>query len=222
MGKVCGIYCIENLVNGKKYIGRGVDIHHRWACHRSDLRKGKDSFHLQQAYNIYGPDEFKYYVLEECERDNEILNRLERFYISLYKTYGFNGEFGYNLSEGGLGSMGVKFTDERRKMMSEINSGEKHPNYGKHLSDETKKKIGLANSAIQLRKPSRSNLGKKSPSSASQYYGVVKTNGKWSAQFRMNGIFHYVGVFKSDIDAANAYNDYIIKNEIDRPLNVIK
>ena len=34
---ICGIYCIENLVNHKKYIGQSKDIFKRWRQHRSEL-----------------------------------------------------------------------------------------------------------------------------------------------------------------------------------------
>ena len=34
-----GIYCIECLVNNKKYIGKSVDINSRIAHHKSYLKK---------------------------------------------------------------------------------------------------------------------------------------------------------------------------------------
>ena len=43
-------------------------------------------------------------------------------------------------------NFGKHLSDETIKKLSDAMSGENHPNYGKHLSDETKKKIGKANS----------------------------------------------------------------------------
>jgi len=44
-----------------------------------------------------------------------------------------------NITDGGEGTSGLKHTLESRKKMS--NKGEKHPNWNKNLSEETKKKI---------------------------------------------------------------------------------
>ncbi len=41
MEKVCGIYCIENKVNGKKYVGQSIDIYKRWKQHRNELNNKK-------------------------------------------------------------------------------------------------------------------------------------------------------------------------------------
>ena len=30
----CGIYCIENKINHKKYVGQSIDIKSRWTQHR--------------------------------------------------------------------------------------------------------------------------------------------------------------------------------------------
>ena len=35
--KICGIYCIENRINNKKYIGMSRDIKNRWSEHKAEL-----------------------------------------------------------------------------------------------------------------------------------------------------------------------------------------
>lgn len=61
---VSGIYCIENLSNSKKYIGQSVNISDRWKKHISELNRGSHhNDYLQKAWNKYGKNEFKFYVL---------------------------------------------------------------------------------------------------------------------------------------------------------------
>lgn len=46
--KIIGIYCIENLNNNKKYIGKSIDCEKRLIQHASDLRRGNhDNVYLQ-------------------------------------------------------------------------------------------------------------------------------------------------------------------------------
>lgn len=50
-----GIYCIENIQTGKKYIGQQVNIRSRWYQHRNELRRGIHcNDYLQKAWNKYG------------------------------------------------------------------------------------------------------------------------------------------------------------------------
>ena len=76
-----GIYCIENIINGKKYIGQSVNLRRRILEHCNKLESGKDSsVALQNAYNKYGVNNFIFYVLEECREDE--LDEREIFFIN--------------------------------------------------------------------------------------------------------------------------------------------
>ena len=63
--KLCGIYCIENLINRKKYIGQSIDIYSRWYAHKSKLYGNRhENIHLQNSWNNYGDKYFHFYQEE--------------------------------------------------------------------------------------------------------------------------------------------------------------
>lgn len=96
----CGIYCIENLLNHKKYIGKSVDVNKRIKSHREMLKYDvHPNKHLQRAFNIVGEMQFKYTILECCAEAD--LNHKEISWIQSLKTH--NSEFGYNKTLGGDG-----------------------------------------------------------------------------------------------------------------------
>ena len=101
-----GIYKIENLINGKKYIGQSVNILERWGDHKRinerPLEKVKQTYPLYRAFKKYGLENFSFEVIEECSKEE--LDSRERYWIANYHTYIKDPQGpGYNLTLGGGG-----------------------------------------------------------------------------------------------------------------------
>jgi group I intron endonuclease len=91
----CGIYKIENLVDKKIYIGSSINLESRKYKHFWMLDNDKhDNNHLQNSYNKFGKDIFKFEILEICDT-TELFER-ENHYIEMYKSN--INEYGYNLA----------------------------------------------------------------------------------------------------------------------------
>lgn len=154
-----GIYAIENIVNGKKYIGKtGWDFIRRWRQHKSELRGNYHSNkYLQKSWNKYGEKCFEFYIIEECE-DN-LLNEKEKYYIELYGTKAPNG---YNMNDGGDG--GFRPDEETRARMSE-KAKKRNP-----ISEVTRRRMSISQknrepmseeTREKLRKANKGKIGKK-------------------------------------------------------------
>lgn len=55
----------------------------------------------------------------------------------------------------------------------------------------------------------------------SKYFGVTFEQNKWRVRVREKGIRIHVGCFKTEIEAAQAYNNYVKEWGLNRPLNKI-
>ena len=94
MERLCGIYCIENMIDNKKYIGQSCDIKRRFIEHKSHLNNNNhNNKHLQFAWNKFGENNFEFYIIELCEIQN--LDDKETYYINMFNTQ--ESSYGYNI-----------------------------------------------------------------------------------------------------------------------------
>ena len=111
---ICGIYCIENMANHKKYVGQSIDIYRRWKDHKHKLNGNRHhNIYLQRAWNKYGEKIFNFYILEEC--DISILDSRESYYINMFDC--LNNKCGYNIESGG--NTNKKISKDTKDKMSQ-------------------------------------------------------------------------------------------------------
>lgn len=163
------VYCIENKINGKKYIGwTSGTIEFRWKNHVYASRFGKCL--LQKAIRKYGSsdDIWSRIILEECESELEA-KAAEIRLIAELKTNAMQGGFGYNMTSGGDGNFGYRFSDESKRKMSLSRKGRKrserydargenNPFFGLTHSEEFRKRLSEIASQRRGRKNPNSKL----------------------------------------------------------------
>lgn len=161
---------VTNIVNGKVYVGKtGQTIDARWKEHLKLARLNYPSY-FYRAMRKYGPDMFKVREID-CVETNELANVRETYWITqVFKSHcsenGYNSTLGgegvirneeserkridalqgRKVSEEtrrkiSVANSGRKFSDEHRKKLSDAKLGDKHPLFGKHHSEETRKKM---------------------------------------------------------------------------------
>jgi group I intron endonuclease len=134
------IYRIDNLENTNFYIGQTRNtLLRRFTDHKSQARRGGINMILYNAMRKYGPDMFTIEDIEVIQGESkkelvECLNEKEKYHIQNLKPT-------YNIAPGGIGHTGVPWTYERRIRFKKLMSGERNPNFGKPLSEETKSKL---------------------------------------------------------------------------------
>lgn len=137
------IYQITNNVNGKTYVGKtGKTPEERFYFHCKEAEYGSDT-HLHRSIRKHGGSNYTIKIVESQVPPEDIDDR-ERHYI---KT--LNPE--YNMTKGGEGgdtSSSSNFIKAMKEYHSRKPSQEyaTYGNLGKKASQETKDKIGKANS----------------------------------------------------------------------------
>lgn len=149
------VYMHTNKINGKKYIGI--------TCQKPTQRwrggKGYKIGGLKRAIDKYGWNNFTHEILysglskeDACMKEQEL--------IAKYNT--MNKKYGYNQCEGGNLTTGYHHTKTSKEIMSQLKKGKYDgvnnpmygrkgilaPTYGKHLTEEHKRKISEAKKGI--------------------------------------------------------------------------
>ena len=160
-GKKYLVYKHTNKVNGLVYIGITCQKPNaRWKNGKG-YKPGKDkdgnekTLYFWNAIQKYGWDGFDHLILVRGLTKEEA----EWLEIQLIAAYDSTDRSkGYNMTKGGGGTNGYKYTEESKQKISENHAdvsgennprygktGEKHPFYGKHHTEEAKQKMSEAN-----------------------------------------------------------------------------
>jgi group I intron endonuclease len=115
MNREFKIYVATCLANGKVYVGQtsAKYLIHRISAHV--MRKDYDGF-FQRSIRKYGRDCFIWQVVATT-LTKEDADNMERAWIVLLRSR--DREYGYNLTAGGGGSLGVKHSEETKIKRSE-------------------------------------------------------------------------------------------------------
>ncbi len=178
------IYCIENTFNGKYYIGSAVNYSKRINNHKSDLRCNRHpNRKLQNSYNKHGLEWFRFFILEEVDDSNSLIER-EQYYIDNLKPE-------YNLAPRAGSQLGLVLSAESKLKISKNNGrfwkGKKLPKWivdkmGKPHSE--KSKLKMSEYAKNRSETHKINLGKalgktviqfnKNGDVVAEYYSVLE------------------------------------------------
>lgn len=115
----CGIYKIENKIDGKVYIGQSVNIEDRWIKHKSvsqNINHENAHYKIYRAIRKHGLENFIFSIIEECSKEN--LDDKEKEWINFYDSY----KNGYNQTLGGqsLKAHGTKLTQIQIEEITEL------------------------------------------------------------------------------------------------------
>lgn len=127
-----GVYVIRNKITYKQYVGStAVGFKSRKANHWKCLRNGYHiNRYLQAAWDKYGEEAFEFFIV--WAGPPQLCIKYEQIFIDQQRSA--EREFGYNLSPTAGSVLGIKFSEESKRKLSEIMS-----------SPEMKEKISRAN-----------------------------------------------------------------------------
>lgn len=148
------IYKIRNTINDCCYVGSAIDLKKRWWQHKNELKKGTHhSQILQRAWKKYGEENFVFEIIEEILEKSKLIER-EQYYTDILKPE-------YSIKKICNSNLGLKFSEEHKRKISESHMGEKNPNFGK--TGELNPFFGRRHTEETKRKNSESHMGKNNP-----------------------------------------------------------
>lgn len=169
-----GIYQIENIINGKIYVGKAKVFKSRWQKHKSDLKrdiKSKDTNrYLFHSVKKYGLENFLFGILEivDLSLGDNYLKERELWWMDKLNTC--NRKFGYNLRRDS--STNTEVHEDTRALLRETMKGEGNPNFGNFWTEEQK----LRMSEI---KKEQYRAGEIKIDLENTYKGIIERNRRW-------------------------------------------
>lgn len=144
--KTCGIYRIINIIDNKTYIGQSVNIAERFIRHKYQLNNNiHDNSKLQNAWNKYGSECFKFEILLKCKKNSlKKFEKQEVQKISENKRYNISKNYDnlYGKNNPFYGKTHTKNTKKKLSLIAKKRTGNNNPNYGNKYSIETRIKAG--------------------------------------------------------------------------------
>jgi group I intron endonuclease len=208
------IYKIENIVNGKIYIGQTTTTPKiREHSHVYELRNNNHkNSHLQNSFNFHGESNFKFSVISWFNSKEE-LNQAEIHYINIYDS--LNKDKGYNIREGGHNG---KHSKETKIKLSIAHRGKNLPEstckkisialQGKTLTAEHRRKMSIA------QKGNENKLGK----GLFRFPGTSLNKRRnperkcWESRITCKGKTKSLGMYQDPLSASIVYD--LVKSEI--------
>lgn len=155
-----GVYLIENMCNGKIYVGSSIHIERRFIEHRSSLNTGAHhNRHLQNAWNKDGGDAFRFRVLLYCDKAHLVTS--EQGALDYFRDRDGTDSL-YNLNFDVKIVSTTEWTPERKREMSKKLKG-------RVFSEEARKRMSLAKKGRPLSRKAlvaASEFHRKNPASA--------------------------------------------------------
>lgn len=135
------VYCHVNKISNKRYVGiTKRDATERWGSNGCHYKRCPLFY---RAIKKYGWDNFEHIILfTGLSREEAVKKECEL--IEQYKSN--NQNYGYNLTKGGDGLDGYVPSEETRRKMSILNSGENNYFYGKRFLGEANPYYGKKHS----------------------------------------------------------------------------
>lgn len=130
------IHVVPHTGYDKYYVGITLksDPEKRWE-HGYGYRGNE---HFFRAIQKYGWDNIKHIIFINGVSKEEACN-IEKMLISTLRSK--DPKYGYNKTDGGEGTCGVKISEAQREKKRQASLGEKNPYYGKKHSEETRAKM---------------------------------------------------------------------------------
>jgi group I intron endonuclease len=137
-----GVYQIENLKDGKVYIGSSGNLKSRKYVHFNLLKNNSHTNkHMQRAYNKHKKHNFEWSILKYLENKEELLKWEQKYLNEYIVENNIDSSKCYNVLSIAGSNLGYNHLEETKKKISESNKGKIGSNLGKKFSEEHKNKI---------------------------------------------------------------------------------